>query len=308
MTDIADLTQEEISFIKTRHTTKQLAFALLFKCYQASHQFVDDLTKIPGHIINKLAELLDVPPTIHNVSSRTYDNYIALIRKYFKTSFSKKAHYKALEEWIKNELLPTHYVDDEQLKTRAIRYLKERGIESFKEKTMERLLLNATNAFENELFKKLKNTLSLENEAQLNGLLLPYKEGLSYLGWINKEINNPSLDSMLGLMEQLSILNRLNLDLAITRLMPRKRIFHYSDAFTRLNPSDLKQMSDNNRCAHLLIHRYIRKEQLTDKIIDLFNRIIRNVIHKSEKRVVKKLIHDVKKVYGKETQIGRAHV
>ncbi|BCA93724.1 hypothetical protein TUM19329_00850 [Legionella antarctica] len=32
----------------------------------------------------------------------------------------------------------------------------------------------------------------------------------------------------------------------------------------------------------------------------MFNRIIRNVIHKSEKRIVKKLINDVKKVYGKE--------
>ena len=47
-------------------------------------------------------------------------------------------------------------------------------------------------------------------------------------------------------------------------------------------------MTDNNRCAHLLIHSHIRKEQLIDKIIDMFNRIIRNVIHKSEKRVVKK--------------------
>ena len=60
-------------------------------------------------------------------------------------------------------------------------------------------------------------------------------------------------------------------------------------------------MTDNNRCAHLRIHSHIRKEQLIDKIIDVFNRIIRNVIHKSEKRVVKKLINDVKKVYGKDT-------
>lgn len=299
--DAVDLTQEEISFIKTRHATKQLAFALLFKCYQGSHQFIDDLTKVPIFIINKLAKLLDVPPTISKVSSRTYDNYISLIRKYFKTSFSKKTHYKELEGWIKNELLPTNYLTEEEIKNLAVHYLKERGIESFKEKTMARIILDATNAFENELFEKLKNTLSPEDEGQLNGLLLPYKDGLSYLGWINKEINSPSLDSMLGLMEQLSILNRFNFDLATIRIIPRKRILHYSDAFTRLNPSDLKQMTDNNRCAHLRIHSHIRKEQLTDKIIDVFNRIIRNVIHKSEKRVVKKLINDVKKVYGKDT-------
>ena len=72
-------------------------------------------------------------------------------------------------------------------KNLAIHYLKERGIESFKEKTMARIILDATNAFENELFEELKSTLSPEDEAQLNGLLLSYKDGLSYLGWINKD-------------------------------------------------------------------------------------------------------------------------
>lgn len=166
---------------------------------------------------------------------------------------------------------------------------------------MTRIILDASNAFENCLFEKLQNSLSTEDEAQLNGLLLPYKESLSYLGWINKEINNPSLDSILGLMEQLSVLNRFNFDLSAIQAIPRKRIVHYSEAFTRLNPSDLKQMTDNKRCAHSFMYCHTRKEELIDKTIDMFNRIIRNVIHKSEKRVVKKLINDVKKVYGKDT-------
>ncbi|KTD53859.1 Tn3 family transposase [Legionella sp. PATHC038] len=295
------LTQEEINFIKTRHTSKQLAFALLFKYYQKSHQFISDLTKLPAYIINQVANQLNIPPVICEVSSRTYDNYLSLIRKYFKTSFSKKTHYKELEAWIKSELLPAHYLSDEEIKNQAIQYLKEKGIETFKEKTMARVIVDATNAFENDLFEKLKNSLSTTDEAQLNGLLLPYKEGLSYLGWVNKEINNPSLDSILDLMEQLSILNRFNFDSATIQLMPRKRTIHYSEAFTRFNPSDLKQMTDNKRCAHLMIHCHTRKENVIDKTIDMFNRIIRNVIHKSEKRVVRKLINDVKKVYGKDT-------
>ena len=60
--DAVDLTQEEISFIKTRHATKQLAFALLFKWYQESHQFIDDLTKVPGLIINQVAHYSMFPP------------------------------------------------------------------------------------------------------------------------------------------------------------------------------------------------------------------------------------------------------
>ena len=91
-----DLTQEEIGFIKTRHSNKQLAFALLFKYYQKSHQCIKDLTKLPAYLINQVAVQLDIPPVICNISSRTYGNYISLIRQYLKTSFSKKTHYKEL--------------------------------------------------------------------------------------------------------------------------------------------------------------------------------------------------------------------
>ncbi|ANN94887.1 TPA: hypothetical protein ACK8Z3_002557 [Legionella pneumophila] len=59
---------------------------------------------------------------------------------------------------------------------------------------MARAIVDATNAFENDLFEKLKNSFSTTDKAQLNSLLLPYKEGLYYLGLANKEINNPSLD------------------------------------------------------------------------------------------------------------------
>ncbi|HFD2231584.1 TPA: hypothetical protein ACGAP6_001301, partial [Legionella pneumophila] len=95
--------------------------------------------------------------------------------------------------------------------------------------------------------------------------------------------------------EQLSILNRFNFNSTTIQLMLRKRTIHYSEAFTRFNPGDLIQMTDNKRCAHLIIYCHTRKENVIDKTIDMFNRIIRNVIHKSEKSVVRKLINDVKK-------------
>ncbi|HEN4756054.1 TPA: hypothetical protein U5517_003153, partial [Legionella pneumophila] len=47
---------------------------------------------------------------------------------------------------------------------------------------MARAIVDATNAFENDLFEKLKNSFSTTDKAQLNSLLLPYKEGLYYLG------------------------------------------------------------------------------------------------------------------------------
>jgi hypothetical protein len=45
------------------------------RCYQESHKFLDDLTKIPGHITNKLAHLLNVPPIISKIWVLTYKRH-----------------------------------------------------------------------------------------------------------------------------------------------------------------------------------------------------------------------------------------
>ncbi len=44
-------------------------------------------------------------------------------------------------------LLPNHHLADEEIKNQALQYLKERGIESFKEKTMARIILDLYKPF-----------------------------------------------------------------------------------------------------------------------------------------------------------------
>ncbi|HFD2298410.1 TPA: hypothetical protein ACF2PW_003286, partial [Legionella pneumophila] len=56
-----------------------------------------NLKKLPAYVINQVANQLNIPPVICEISSRTYDNYLSLISKYFKTSFSKKHIIKNLK-------------------------------------------------------------------------------------------------------------------------------------------------------------------------------------------------------------------
>lgn len=60
-------------------------------------------------------------------------------------------------------------------------------------------------------------------------------------------------------------------------------------------------MKDKQRIAYLVIYRYIRRQKIIDCIIDMFIRISKNMIHRSEKRMIKKLISQIKKVYGRDT-------
>jgi len=296
-----ELTPQEIRLIKRRNQSKQLVFALLLKHYQKTHEFINDVSTMPELMIRKLSEALGVSERINHIPKRTYSHFRALIRTYYQTTFSVKEHYNILARWIKTTLLPDRHLTQDEIKALSIDYIKEQGLEALKEKTLTRIVKNTINSYEEKLFSILYSHLYPSDEAKLHGLLLTYKEGLSYLGWLNKDFNNPSLDSMLCLIDQWRILNTVNLDFLMKMSLPRKRILYYAESFTRLNPSDLKRMSDKHRCAHLVFYSYIRKQRITDKIIDMFNCITRNVIHKSEKRIIKKLISQVKKVYGKDT-------
>lgn len=303
MLNLQDFTfsPQEITLIKTRQSTKQLTFALMLKCYQHGYDYISNLTKIPKKILNKVAASLGVRPNLVKISARTYDDYLALIRKHLNISFSKKKHYQEVKEWIISVILPSKFLSHDEVKVLAVNYIKELGIEKFKDKTINRIIHEAFNTYERRLFQQLKTNIFPDQEALINGLLLTYKIGLSYIGWINKDFNKPCLESMINIAEQLSLVNQFDFNLSALKFLPRKRIRYYSAAFTRLSPSDLRNMSDGSRCAHVLMYLYLRKQELTDLLIDMFQYLIKNVIHKSEQRIVKKLVKEITKVYGKDT-------
>jgi TnpA family transposase len=295
------INSEEMALIKTRQKSKQLCFAVVLKHYQTTYEFIEDFSNIAEVTIRHISNQLEVLPNLHKLSQRTYDHFRAIIRSYCQTSFPTKKHHHELKYWLKVTVLPTRYLKFDEIKLLSKGYLRQQKIEVFKEKTLARIVRDAVNEYGKALFLNIYKKISSTDEARIYGLLLFYKDGLSYLGWLNKAVNNPSLESMLCLLDQWAILNTINVGFIQSMVLPRKRLLYYNESLTRLNPSDLKRMPDNKRCVLLIFYIYIRKQQITDKIIDMFNYMTRNIIHKAEKRVVNRLINEVKRVYGKDT-------
>lgn len=166
-------TVQEIQYIKMRKKSSQLVFAILFKYYQHSYELISDVFKIPQPVIDSIAQAIDVSPKIHGkISARTYDNFYTLIRDYFKTTFPQKQHYAMLTAWIKDTLLPVRYLSEDEIQQLSSNHLKEMRVEPFKQKTILKVIRNAVNAYETELFAKLRASLLPEQEARLNGLFI----------------------------------------------------------------------------------------------------------------------------------------
>ncbi|MEY8717388.1 Tn3 family transposase, partial [Francisella philomiragia] len=295
-------TQQEIELIKRRHHKNRLAFGVILYHYKTSNELITNITDIQQYPrFREISQLIECYKIPEDLPSKTIDNFCSTIRSFFKSSYSKKSHYDELAKFISKFVLPTKEFNNSELQAIAKEYLKDKKIDSFKDKTLQRVIKDAINDYEKSLFENINNELSDEQKANFNGLLLTYKYDLTYLGWINKDITNPSLDSILTLIEILNLTNKVNIEVSSIINLPRKRLEKYAESFTRFSPSDLKLMKDKQRIAYLAIYTYTRRQQIIDRIIDMFSKISKNIIHRSERRMVKKLISQIKKVYGKDT-------
>lgn len=298
--DLTALSKDDMHFIQKKQKTKQLLFAILFKSYGQNFVFPENFSHVSKAEKRKLSKTLGVSAKIPTVSPRTYDNYVLSIREYFKTEATRRQHYDAVKDWIALTLLPKNHLTHDDIESRAQEYCQEKGFETLSKKVMFRIVRDAFNVYEKNLFQKIRENISSEQEAMLNGLLISHKDDMLLLGWVNKSFSKPSLDSVLSMIAQLKTIKDMKLDVTFHKTIPKKRILDYADRFTRLSPSHLKNKDDDERCAQLIFYCHIRRETLIDQIVDMFIYITRNLIFKSERRVINKLIATLTHVHGKD--------
>ncbi|WP_150469100.1 Tn3 family transposase, partial [Cysteiniphilum sp. SYW-8] len=132
-----------------------------------AHEFLKDLCSIPKQVILEVANILNVPAVIHQPSKSSIKSFYSTIRHFFARTFSKKSDYSQLSEWISTELLTAQFLAHDDIKAQAFDYLKSKGIEPFKDKTMDRVITDAVNDYESNLFHQIHTSLSAEQYSQM---------------------------------------------------------------------------------------------------------------------------------------------
>jgi len=213
-----------------------------------------------------------------------------------------KQHYQLVYSFLVNEILPAQDLTVDDLQAYAAHYLQQQRIESFTNKTMHRLIQSAINKHEQQFYQLTSASLTLTIKTHLDGLMLPMREqhGLSYFGWLGLSYNKPSLYTLLDLLKQIAYLQPICSQIKNFDKTPRKRVLKYATAIARYNPANIKLLPDTSRYTQLALYVVVRYQTIIDQAIDMFSRLSRNVIHKSEKKVVKALINDIKAVMGKD--------
>ena len=112
------------------------------------------------------------------------------------------------------------------------------------------------------MFFYINKKLSNQQETKLNSLLLLYKKEFSYLDCLNRNFSNPCLNSILSLIKQLEIINKLDAESYVLKLLSRKKIIYYTDKLTHPSPSHLKKKLNDDRHNQLIFHCYIKRKQI----------------------------------------------
>lgn len=296
------LTPEEVDLVNTRNAQHRLFFAVLLNCYRQTFRFdISPLTVLPSSLLN-LAEILDVPAKINQPSERSLKALRQLFRKHFKTAPPTAKHSEQLQLWLSSEILPFEVLNDLEIRMYVDTRLQEQRIEPLTDKALDRVIQSAKFQYETSLFSDIADNLNSEAQAYLNGLLLPKADlgGISYFGWLGKTSQSPGLNSMLELLEQLEFMKPILQSTYDIEQVPRKRLTLYQERIVRCHPSDIKSMPEPARLAKLAFYVFIKSQEISDLVVEMFIRLSRNVVHKSEQKVVKKLINKIKVVSGKE--------
>ncbi|WP_439331981.1 hypothetical protein [Pseudoalteromonas caenipelagi] len=113
------------------------------------------------------------------------------------------------------------------------------------------------------------------------------------------------LDTVLKEIEKLSFINSLNLpNEQLIKINP-KILTRFKQRVSPESAWEVKRHPDHIRYAMMLIFFYLRKSELIDGLIELFCQIVHRLSVRAERKVVKELMRNYQKVYGKNTLLLR---
>jgi hypothetical protein len=193
----------------------------------------------------------------------------------------------------------------------AYEYLYEQKIEPYGEKQLNRLLITAHQQFESEFFSNIEQSLKPETKTALDALLTETSNDSSLSEQSSTQTNPLTLTELKSEQVELkidSILAEVQKYLALRTIVIPNIVEHFGSRklfekyYTRVlaeRPSSLKEHKPNLRYAYLAIFCLIKKQHMTDTLIDLLLKLLKRILTKAERSVDKALALDNKRVKGK---------
>ncbi len=297
---------EEVELLKSKPERNHLGLAIQLKYYQYTGQFPQSPSDIPKTVLHYLCDQLDnALPELEQYawSGRSGNRHRQEILAFLgirRVSMQDKKH---LTQWLVDNVFPKGK-DLEEAKTFAFDWLKDNKIEAPTQKELDRLVRSSFNQFESDLFQKIDETLSSESTHSIDQSLDNLTEETGFND-LKADPGRIGLDSVLKEVGKLNFIQSLNLSDEVFKEVHVKVIKRYRQRIASESAWDVKQHPSSIRYGLIMSFLFLRKQEIIDGLIELLIQIVHRLSARAEKKIVKALLNDFRKVHGKTALLFR---
>jgi hypothetical protein len=303
--------------LANRAQATRLGCALLLKYFQCEGRFPQHRGDIPIVVVVHVAQQLDVPPELYvqyDWSGRTIESHRAQIRQALGFREATVQDADNLTAWLCREVL-AHEQRPERLQAAVYGCCRAWHIEPPTAGRINRLIRSALRTYEDRLYRGVLERIGPQGLAQIDTLLLPADtteetgEGAGphprdarrlTLQDLKADPGRVSLDSVLTQIDRLRRVRQVDLPHDLFAGLAPKVVQMYRQRAAAEVLSALRAHPDPVRATLLAALCALRRQELTDGLIDLLIAMVHKIGATAERKVERELLQDLKRVGGKD--------
>lgn len=317
----------ERKFVGSNDPHNQLGKALLLKIFQYAYRFPENAAEIPREIIEYVAQQLDLSGEEierYDWTGRSSKSHRQAIRERMGFRQATVADQEALQDWLLKEVLPDEY-RPVYLEQMIYQRLRREQLEPPTKDRIERIVIAAINQHKSAFFEQTYDRLPKPVRAKLHQLITAETEteggvdqveseeqpwqrypihDLKIGAGASKVRNIKRVAARLTLLQNIALPADLFADVPLPFLQQFKRQVAV-EAISHLQRRDKEEPQKAQLYTILAAFCWVRQREITDYLVELFIRTLRDIRLRAQSRVQKQLIADYIKVGGKQQLLFR---
>ena len=313
LVDAWTLLSRELELVDNKIGATRLGFAVLLKFFSLEARFPHAKNEIPPPVVVYIAKQVGVDPAEYlryDWQGRMITYHRGQIRDFFGFREATLPDAEELTAWLGSAVL-AHDQDLAHVQDLVYARYRELHVEPPTPDQVERLIRSALHTYEERFFAQIAARLSPTSQARLQQLLSatmtagassveaandPTAEDRPFWLELRRDPGRPSLDTALGEIAKLERLRHLDLPADLFAHLAPKVLAGYRQRAGAEDLSELRRHPDDIRYTLAAAYCYLRREEITDNLVDLLIGIVHAIGARAEKKVTRQLLADYRKV------------
>lgn len=310
------LSSSDEELVANKSGPTRLGFALLLKYFQHEGRFPHHKGDVPTAAAVFVARQLDLQPELYAQyawTGRTVAYHRIQIRQALGFREATEQDIEDLTNWLQREVVPNEH-RPEQLQEAVYAHCRARQLEPAAPKRVERLVRSTLHSYEDQVQRQVLARLGSAGLAQIDCLLAsaegdeavgavprldPSDPGQLSLGDLKADPGRISLQSVLTQIARLRRVRQVELPENLFAGVSPHLVRAYRQRAAAEPPSELRGHAEVVRATLLGALCLLRRQEITDGLVDLLTATIHKFDTRAERRVKQEFVREIPRVGGK---------